>query len=152
MSSTRPPRGSAQAVDWDPREWVPSAVLLGLGLIILLVSSIARPGQLGVLGAFGIKLFVALIGATLALPACYATAQLFGISFGLLRTAVLKLVAVFVFTLASGYILPGLVVPLVYLGLVSLLFDIHIVEAIAFTIILWGVQWGALLFGTVLAA
>ena len=152
MSSTRPSRGSTDTVDWDPRQWVPSAVLLGVGLIILLASSIARPGELGVLGAFGVKLFVALIGATLALPACYATAQLLGISFGLLRTAVLKLGAIFVFSVAVAQVIPGFFTLVIYFGLVALLFDIHVMEAVAFTMIMWGIQVGALMWGAVLAS
>jgi len=146
MRSNRTGNRAAGDIEWQRKEWLPSVVLLAVGFVLLLAGSMASPGEVGVLGSLGLKLFLAFIGAAFAVPACYATAQLMGISFGFLRSAVLKLSAIFVFAVALAQFLPLLVTLLVYAALVALLFEIGFVDVMVFTIILWGVQIGTMLF------
>ncbi|MEF8788205.1 MAG: hypothetical protein V5A84_03970 [Planctomycetota bacterium] len=70
--------------DRDITERTVPLILIGAGVLLILVQAIVSPGELGVLGMFGARMVGIIVGSVFALLACYATAAVFNISFGLL--------------------------------------------------------------------
>ena len=90
-----------------------------------------------------------ILGVALMLLGCFVTAKLLGTSFGELRTALLKLAAIFVFPSAIGWLLPPwystLVATGLYFALLLWLFDLEVYEAAVFSLVMIAIRWLILL-------
>jgi hypothetical protein len=89
----------------SPREFLTPVVLFVIGLIALLGSAIAIHGGAGALAAWVLFAFVCLVQVPITIAGMYLLTALLGISYGLLRTALLKLAAITAFVL--GFTLLG---------------------------------------------
>ena len=78
--------------------------LFGIGLLILLIAAFALEGPTGTAGALiGLTIILA-IYLPLTVAAMYIVAGIIGVSFGILKTAILKLAAITLFTAAINQI------------------------------------------------
>jgi hypothetical protein len=89
----------------SPREFLTPLVLLVIGLIALLGSALAIHGGAGVLAAWVLFALVCLVQVPITIAGMYLLTAVLGISYGLLRSALLKLAAITTFVL--GFTLLG---------------------------------------------
>ena len=75
-------------------------ILFSIGLLILLIAAFAVGGPLGTAGALIALAFILALYLPLTVAAMYIVAGILGVSFGILKTAILKLAAITLFTAA----------------------------------------------------
>ena len=138
----------------DPKEVKYPLILLIVGLVLFLLYGLIKGGFSGagmILGTVGLQL---VMGLPLAVLACFLTAKILSIDFGLLHTAILKLAAAFVFPAAVGVMLPvpllGWLVSLVlYWAMLEKFFELEPTELVTCVILIFLVR---LVAGIVVAA
>jgi hypothetical protein len=124
--------------------------LIGVALVIYVSFGFAIAGTAGVVVAVFWILLQALINVILGIAACFIAAFLLSTNFGTLKSACVKLAAITLFPAAAG-LLVGLVspiiglllIPVLFFGLLSSLFDLELYEVIVVSLSLWGVSWAA---------
>lgn len=127
----------------DPKDKSIPLILLGVGVLVLIVRGMFFAGPAGAGATLAALAIVTAIGTTLMVFAAILTAKLIGASFGELGSAVLKFAAIYVFAAALGALIPfgGIVVFFVSLGLLMWLFDIEMMQAVVFSVVLWVVNF-----------
>lgn len=75
-------------------------ILFGIGLLILLIAAFAVGGPRGTAGALIALAIILALYLPLTVAAMYIVAGILGVSFGILKTAILKLAAITLFTAA----------------------------------------------------
>lgn len=113
-------------------------ILLAVGLGIYGIEAARLATARKPFGFFlGLIGFILAMQIVLALVSAFITAKVLSISFGELRTALLKLAGIIVLTGMLSLVIPygGFFVLFVYLGLMIWLFGMEIYEAIAFAVI-----------------
>jgi hypothetical protein len=98
-----------------------------------------------------------LIMIPLGIVACFITAKLMGISFGELRSACVKLAAIFTFPGAVALIIPvtplaWLVSIILYFGLLIWFFELEGWEPVVCAVVIWLVRLAATIIATMLLA
>jgi hypothetical protein len=89
----------------SPREFRRPLFILAVGLVALLASAITIGGGVGALEAGLLFAFVCLVQVPITIAVMYLLAAVLGISYGLLRSALLKLAAITIFVI--GFSLVG---------------------------------------------
>ena len=131
-------------------------ILLLIGVAIYVTTAFLGAGPGGVVIAMLLVALQITIAVVLGIPALLITAKLVGVEFGYLQTAVVKLSAIFVFPSAVAALIPltpiaWLVSLVLYLGLLSKLFDLEAGEAVVCAIVIWLVQLAAVFVGVAIA-
>jgi len=130
----------------DPKDYRIPGALLGVGVLIYLAWGFLTGGSAGLV-AMVIYLPVRLIvQVILGVIACFITARFMGTSFGYLKSALVKLAAIFVFPSAATFFIPwvgGIIAILLYWKLLEWLFELEALETIMLAIVIWFVNIGA---------
>jgi hypothetical protein len=125
-------------------EWkVPLALLL-VGLTVLALGTTTAEASSGLAATLLGMAMILVLHVALTIGAMYLTARLLGVSFGLLKTAVLKLAAITVFTLSLNQVgdwlgqplLGWLVAVAVSLYLFSYCFDLDFLETLLAVVVI----------------
>jgi len=112
-------------------------ILLVIGLLAYGVLGMYAAGPRGAALTMGFVFLVAAVQTVLGIVAAYATAMILKTSFGELRSAVVKLAAVIVFSSAVALLPMGWIFSLIaYFGLLVWMFGLEIFEAFVFSVIL----------------
>lgn len=112
-------------------------ILIGVGLVLSAIGAMRRLGPAGTPLALAVLIGAAVLGTGLMLVAAFVTASLINASFGELKSAILKLAAIYlfpsslfaVFPLWVGFVLSGTL----SFCLLLWLFDLEMREARIFT-------------------
>jgi hypothetical protein len=127
---------------------IPAALIAG-AVALDLVLAVTRSGEKFTAGHVLIVTGIGTaINVAIGLVALAITARIAGISFGYLRTAVIKLLAIFMFPAAVAAfiqlgILAWLVSMVLYLGLLSWLFELEGWELWVCALVMWGTKVAA---------
>lgn len=130
--TSRPSSGDVQIT-----EFVVPLTLLILGMLLLGITPLLTSGvkSAGIVITAGVVL--AAVQTILGIAAAYITAAVMGTGFGELRSAILKFAGIIVLCSALGSLIPfgGLLVFVLYFGLLVWLFGLETYEALVFAII-----------------
>jgi hypothetical protein len=137
----------------DPKDYLIPGVLLSIGILIFLAWSVILGGLTG-LAVMAVYLPIRLVvQVVVGVIACFFTARIMGTSFGYLKTAIIKLAAIFVFPAAATFFIPWvgwILALLLYWKLIEWLFELEAMETIVLAIVIWFVNIGAMFFILVL--
>jgi hypothetical protein len=127
----------------DPKDSTIPTVLIVIAFILIAIAGYRMGGADGPLQAIMILSIASLITTTLMIFAAFITASLIGVSFGELRTASLKLSAIYLFSTALALFIPygGILIFFLWLGLLMWLFELEVYQAVVFSIVLWVVNF-----------
>jgi hypothetical protein len=126
----------------DPKDKQIPLALMGVGVLVLVAQGLFFAGAAGAGATLAALAVVTAIGTAIMVFAAIVTARLIGASFGELGSAVLKFAAIYVFAAALGSLIPfgGIVVFFVSLGLLMWLFELEMMHAVVFAVVLWVVN------------
>lgn len=135
-----------------------STILVVTGVGIFMGSALLHAGAQGAMATLLVVNIIMAVNLVLGLIACMITAKLLSVSFGDLRTAIVKLAAIFIFPSAVAFLVPS--VPLawitsmvLYLSLIALFFEVEGWEIVIFAVVVAIVRFvAALVVGIVAAA
>ena len=117
--------------------------LIAIGLAIFIVLGFHRAGPVGAAASLAALAVGLIFGVTMGVIACFITARIMDAYFGYLKTAILKLAAIFIATGAVSAIIPvvGWLLGLVlYFGLLAWFFELEMLEVIVLSLVLGGTQ------------
>jgi len=138
-----------KAAGLELSEFAGPMALLVIGLLIYGIAAFVKAGTTSAFVLMGVIFLMAAIETVLGIIAAFITASVMSTSFGELRTAVLKLAAILVFSGAMGFIIPtyfgALVALVLYIGLLRMMFGLEQIEAIVFAVIFWVIRMGVIL-------
>jgi hypothetical protein len=143
--------GLAQEEDHSWLEFRAPLIVLGVGLVGLFVAAIAFAGTAGFRWATAYVLAVLFIQVPLTIVGMYVLGAVLGISYGLLKSAILKLAAIMVLVaaisfggLATGYLgfARLILVPIASWTLFSTFFDLDVRDTVASAVGLWLLSLG----------
>jgi hypothetical protein len=141
----------------DASEFKIPLILLLSGLAIIAAYGLVMAGPQGAMAFITGQMVTLMIMIPLGIVACFLTAKLMGISFGLIRTACVKLAAIFTLPSAIALLIPWTPVAwlasvILYLGLLTWLFELDGWEPVVCAVVIWLVRLAALvLAGIVLS-
>jgi hypothetical protein len=135
---------------------IPLALLLA-GLAIIAGYALLIAGPELAMAVVTLQMVLLLIMIPLGIVACFITAKLMGISFGELRSACVKLAAIFTFPGAVALIIPvtplaWLVSIILYFGLLIWFFELEGWEPVVCAVVIWLVRLAATIIATMLLA
>jgi hypothetical protein len=133
----------------NAKEYVVPAVLLGIGVLVYLGYAVIVNGVDGILGMLIYLPIRIAVQVTLGVVACFITAKIMGTGFGDLKSAIIKLAAIFMFPGAVTFFIPyvGWLMALVlYWGMLEKLFELEAMETIVLAVVIWLVNLGAIIF------
>src|SRR5690606_8438382 len=132
-------RTKAKAAGGDATfsEFAGPLALLVVGLLSYGAGAFFMAGARTAGVVMGIIFVIAVVETIVGIAVAYVTAAVLGTSFGELRTAVLKLAGILVFSGAIAFILPlgGLISLAIYFGLLMWFFGLEVYEAVIFAIL-----------------
>jgi hypothetical protein len=126
-------------------EFAGPLALLVIGLLIYGIAAFVKAGTTSAFVLMGVIFLMAAIETVLGIVAAFITASVMSTSFGELRTAVLKLAAILVFSSAIAFVVPyfgGIISLAIYAALLMGLFGLELIEAIVFSVIFWLIRMG----------
>lgn len=133
---------------------IPLALIFG-SAVLLCAAGLVYGGLAGFMAVFNALAIATAVGVLLMLLAAFLTAGLFSVSFGEFGSAVLKLTAIYISAAALAALIPtvgGLLGSALAFVLLMWLFELEMVYAIVFAVMLWLVQIAAAALTTGLIA
>jgi hypothetical protein len=132
----------------SPKDYLIPGILMGVGILIFLTYAFIMGGTAG-LAAMAVYLPIRLVMmVVLGVIACFITARIMGTGFGYLKSAIVKLAAIFIFPAAATFFIPWvgwLLALLLYWKLLEWLFELEALETVVLAIVIWFVNIGAMI-------
>ncbi len=119
--------------------------LIAIGVVLYVIAGYRIAGDRGVAAVFLFLTIGAGVGVALMLVAAFITAAITKQSFGDLRSGILKLSAIYLFPSAVGAMMPaglGALISLaIFFSLIIWLFELDMVYAVVFSLVLFAVEF-----------
>jgi len=128
----------------DAKEQQIPVVLIIVGLALYVLAAFVRAGPTGAGATLVGVLIIGSVQTAILIGAAFLVATVFSVSFGNVRSAILKFAAATLVSGGIGAVLPfgGIVALFVFLGLVMWLFEIELVYVIVLTVAYFVISFG----------